>query len=119
MPQRHAEPQLALAFEIDLVLLQGHFQNALERRFRNKFRIQQAHETLFDGELLHVASLQLHDDRHFFRAADRDAKLRVLQLRERLCEWIDAHAEAPLLESVTQFVQVEDTSVHRPAAPLR
>ena len=99
--------------------MDGHFQNPLKRRFRDKFRIQEAHETLFDGEPSHVAALQMHDEGHFFRAADGDAKLGIFQLPERLDEGIDAHAEAFFFESVAHFVQVEDTSVHGPAAAFR
>src|SRR5258708_24160620 len=83
VPERNAEPQLGLAFEVELVLPDGYFQNALERRFRDELGIHQAYEIFFNCELLQVPALQLYDDGYFFRAADGDAKLRIFQLPER------------------------------------
>ena len=119
VPQSDAEAQLALALEIELVPVDRDFEDAFEGGFRDELGIQQAHKSFFDGELLEVSALKLYDDGDFFSTADGDAKLRILEFSERLDEWIDTHAETFFFESVAHFVQVEDPSVHGPAAPFR
>src|SRR5712664_1947920 len=59
VPQCHAEPELALPREIDLVFVDGHFEDALERDFRDGLGIQEAHEALLDRESLNVAAHQI------------------------------------------------------------
>jgi hypothetical protein len=56
VPERNAEAQFALPFEVDLVPVDGHFQNALERRFRDNFWVEQTQTVFFDGEPVHVAA---------------------------------------------------------------
>src|SRR5260370_42429050 len=118
VPERDAEAQLALAFEVDLILVDGHFQNAFERRLRDKLGIQKAQAVLFDGESVDVAALEIHDNGQFLRAADGDAKFGIFEFSQRFGEWINTHTEAALLESVAQFVKVEDAAVHGATAPL-
>ena len=118
VPQRHAQAQFGLAFEVDLVFVDGDFQDAFERGLCDGARIQQANKFFLHSEFLEVAALEFDDDRHFFGAADGDTKLRVFELAEDFEERVDAHAEASLLESVAQFVQVEDPAVHGAAAAL-
>ena len=119
VPERDAEAQSRLAFEVELVPVDGDFQDALERCFRNELGIEQADKVLFDGEALDVAALEIHDDGQILGAADGNAKLGVFQLGESLGERIDAHAEAIFFETVTQLVQVEDAAVHGAATAFR
>jgi hypothetical protein len=39
MPESDAKPQLGLAFEVDLIFVDGDFENPLERGFRHELRI--------------------------------------------------------------------------------
>ena len=119
VPERDAEAQLGLTFEIDLVPIDGNFQDALEGSFGDEFGIEQADKVLFNGEALNVATLEIHDDGQILGAADGDAKLGVFQFGESFGERIYAHAEAILFEAVTQLVQIEDAAVHGAAAAFR
>src|SRR5258708_38887549 len=98
MPKRYTEAQLVLPSKLNLVLVNGRFQNALKGCFRYGLGVEQAEAVLFDGEPLHVAAFEIHDESHFFCTANGDAKLGILQLPKRLGEWIDAHAEASFFE---------------------
>ena len=118
VPQRDSEPEFRLPKEVNLVFLDGYFQDPLECDLCNELRIQQAHAVFFDGEPLHVASLQFHNNRGFFCPADGDTELRILKLSERFSERVDPYAKAPLLEPESKFVEVENPSMHRPAAPF-
>src|SRR5260370_14318058 len=62
VPERHAEAQLALAFEVDLIFVDGHFQNAFERRLRDKRGIQKAQAVLLDGESRVGAGVEIYDN---------------------------------------------------------
>src|SRR5260370_939916 len=119
VPQRDTQAQLALPLQVELVPVNGNFQDALEGSLSDELGIEQADKVLFDSEALNVAALEIHDDSQILSAADGDSKLRVFQLGERFGERIDAHAEALLLETVAQLVEIEDAAVHRAAAAFR
>src|SRR5438132_3118638 len=119
VPKCNSKAQPVLTFEVDLVPVDGNFQDALEGGLGDQLGIEQADKVLFDGEALDVAALKFHDDGQILSAADGDAKLGVFKLGESFRERIDAHAEAILLETVAQLVQIENATVHRAAATLR
>ncbi len=72
MPQRHAEAQALLAFEIDVAAINRDFENALERGFRGALRIQQAYSAFFDREFVQPSAFQLDHYREFFRSTNGD-----------------------------------------------
>src|SRR5712692_10838597 len=111
MPQRNSEFQLGLPFDVDLVLLDGYFQNPFERHFCDELRAQQTDAIFLDCELLEVPALEFHHDGHFIRAADGDAELQILEFPERFGERIDPHAEAPFFEAVAQLMEIEHAPV--------
>src|ERR1700676_3520742 len=119
VPQRHAQAQAFLAFEIDAAAMNGDFENPFERSLGHALRIQQAHQVLLHRKFAQPSALQVDYHRELLRPTDGDPELRIFQLRERLREKIQPHAEAILLEPISQFAQVKNTSVHCTAAPFR
>src|SRR5579863_269616 len=118
VPEGDAEAQLGLAFEVELFAPNGNFQDAVEGSFGHVLGIEQAYAPFLDGEFFQAPALEIDDDDHFFRAMNGDSELGVLQFAERFEKSIHPDAEAVFLESIAQFVQIKDTTVHRTAAPL-
>ena len=119
VPEGYAEAELGLLVEVELILVDGDFEDTFESGFGDELGIHQADKRFFDRELLKVAALKLDDDGDFFRGAYSDAKLWVFEFAERFGERVNAHAEAAFLKTVAQFVEIKDPAVHGAAAPLR
>src|SRR5690242_8129521 len=82
MPQSDAEAELCLPLEINLVFVDGNFNDAFERSVGNESRIHQTDQCFFNRKLLQMAAIQFDDDGYFFSAANGNAKLRIFEFAE-------------------------------------
>jgi len=118
--ERHAEPQLVLALEIDLVLRIATSKTRSNAASATSFGFRRHRRSFSTPKSMHVAALQIHDNGQFLRAADGDAKLRILQLASASRNGSMRNAEAAFLESVAQFVQIKNAACMEPrGAPVK
>ena len=57
MPESHAEFQLFLTLEVELIAMNRYFKDAVKRSYGDRIEIQQANSGLFHGKFANAAEL--------------------------------------------------------------
>src|SRR6266852_2498917 len=118
VPEGDSEAQALLPLQINFTAIDRDFEDAFEGGLGHGLRIQQTKAPLFYGEFLHAAARELDHHGQFFGGANGYAKFGIFEFGESFREKINAHAQAILVESVTQLAQMENAAVHGAAAAL-